>query len=217
MFSLLLAFPLFMPPSSWEVAQTKKPSSYVLVSFVSKDGNTFRPSMNLSTEEVDVTLKEYVKAVKEINVKEPNTSWRDLGTIDMKAGQGRLAEISSKTPHGEVKTLQAFFINKKTAYILTAASLKKEMPALQELILTAFRSFSFEDSLSGALKSEKQQSRMKEMFSGLGSFSSESDLSLERQKKWDRLQRDIPTEFPEMGGYWHFLALKEGLSKINAQ
>ena len=161
MFSLLLTIPLFIPPFSWEVVQPKKPSPYVLVSFVSKEGSSFRPSMDLAMEEVDVCLKDYVKSVKELYLKEPNTSWRDLGTIDMKAGQGRLAEVVSKTPHGEVRTLQAFYVNEKKAYILTAASKTKEMPPLQESILAAFRSFSLEVSIVEALKSKRQQNQIK--------------------------------------------------------
>ncbi len=210
----LLTVPLFTPPPSWQVAQTKNPSSYVKVSFASSEGASFRSSMNLATEEVDISLKEYVKAVKEINLKEPNTSWRDLGKFEMKAGTGRLAEITSKTPYGEVKTLQAFLVHENTAYILTAASLKKDLPALQEKILASFRSFSLEDSLFEAMKDEKRQKKIKELFVGLGSFPPEADISLGRQKQWEKLQRDVVDEFPEMGGYWHFLTLKEGLSKI---
>lgn len=211
---LLLTIPLFTPPPSWHLAQTKNPSSYVKVSFAANEGASFRPSMNLATEEVDVSLKEYVKAVKEINLKEPNTTWRDLGKFEMKAGTGRLSEISAKTPHGEVKTLQAFLVHERTAYILTATTLKKDLSSLQEKILASFRSFSLEDSLFEAIKDQERQQKIKRLFVGLGDFPPEADVSLGKQKQWEMLQRDVVDEFPEMGGYWHFLTLKEGLSKI---
>src|SRR5690242_8383837 len=114
MFSILIASAIctFSPPESWEIAQLKVPSPHIQIGFIGKGSNNFRPSLSLSIEEeVDASLKEYVKAVKEIHTAEPNTKWRDLGKIQTLAGEGRLVEISRPSSYGEeMVVLQAMLV-----------------------------------------------------------------------------------------------------------
>ena len=67
----------FIPPTGWEIAQLKNPSPHVKIGFIGKGTGEFRPSINLAEEEVDVPLKEYVKAVKELQLADPTAKWRD--------------------------------------------------------------------------------------------------------------------------------------------
>src|SRR5579872_5748842 len=90
----------FIPPSGWEIAQLKNPSPHVKVGFIGKGTGEFRPSINLAEEDVDVSLKEYVKAVKELQLADPTTKWRDLGKLPMQSGTGRLTEMSNSSPWG---------------------------------------------------------------------------------------------------------------------
>ena len=125
----------FLPPAGWEIAQPKNLSHHVQVGFLGKGSTDFRPSINIAFEDVDVPLKEYVKAVKKIQTAQPKTQWTDLGKFPMKAGTGRLTEITTSTPWGEIKMLQALFVKHGKAYILTGAVLKQDLPKFQAELL----------------------------------------------------------------------------------
>ena len=143
---LLLASSLyFTPPSNWETVKPKENMPYMQIGFLGKGSSEFRPSITFATEQVDVSLKEYVRAVKKIHTEDPNISWRDLGEFKMQAGNGRLVEISSPSAWGDVKILQAIFVKEHTAYILTGSVLKEEFIKHQSDFLGAFRSLSIRD------------------------------------------------------------------------
>lgn len=206
--SLSATLPYFVPPVNWEAATPKSLSSYVQIGFVGKSSSEFCPSINLATEEVDVPLNQYVKAVKKIHAEEANTSWRDLGKFMMQAGEGRLTEITTSSPWGDVKILQALFVKDHTAYILTGASLKQEFAQFQNDFLKTFRSLSLVPDLLSPLPLEK-----KEQFNQLFAKWNESLSEASREEEWLNLQKAI-TGCHEMGAYWQFLVLKEGRTKI---
>jgi hypothetical protein len=199
----LASLPLLSPPPQWECAKPKELSSYVQIGFIGKGNSSFRPSINLATEEVDVSLKQYVKAVKKIHCDEPHTSWRDLGKFTMQAGEGRLTEIDTASPWGKVKMLQALFVKDSTAYIITGASLKEEFLTFQKDFLDTFRSFSLIADLLSPLSKEK-----KAQFNAL--FTNCSQPPEERWKKMQTLAADCT----DLGAHWNFLLLQEGHSKI---
>ena len=210
-FVLSAQIPLFTPPLNWQCAEPKNASDYVQVGFVGAGSTPFRPSVSLSTEEIDSSLKEYVKAVKELHLADPGTAWRDLGKFSMVAGTGRLVEISSSSPWGPVKILQAIFVlDGKMAYILTATALKKEFPLLQKEILQSLQSLSLQPSLVSALADASKKEKLEALFSDLGNVSEE-----EKKTQWEQVKKEILQGYPEMGSHWHFLALKEGYAKIH--
>ncbi len=134
---------VFTPPPGWEMAKLKNPSPYLKLGFLGKGEKEFRPSINLSVEEgVGVSLKEYVKAVKEIQKEDPTAQLRDLGPFAVKSGSGRLLEIASTSPWGEIRMLQLLFVEGGKAYILTAAALKGDFVKIQSDILQSFQSLS---------------------------------------------------------------------------
>lgn len=206
--SLSASLPCFLPPANWEAATPNSLSSYVQIGFVGKGSSEFRPSINLATEEVDVPLKQYVKAVKKIHAEETHTSWRDLGKFMMQAGEGRLTEITTSSPWGEVKMLQALFVKDHTAYILTGAALKQEFAQFQADFLKTFRSLSLLQDLFSPLPLKK-----KEQFNQLFAKWNDSLAEESRKEEWLNLQK-ATTSCPEMGAYWQFLVLKEGRTKI---
>lgn len=216
-FSLLAAFGsltasetcTFLPPAGWEIAQPKHLSQHVQVGFLGKGSADFRPSLNIAFEEVDVPLKEYIKAVKKIHKAQPNTQWRDLGKLEMQAGTGRLTEISTTTPWGEVKMLQAIFVKDKMAYILTGAVLKQDLPQFQSVLLEAFKSLNLVADLFANPKAQE----IKTLFTSLGSSLNSDDRERAQKQQWDNLQKAVK-EVPEMGLYWNYLVLKEGYAKI---
>ena len=216
---LFLLFPFFLyssvcyftPPSDWQCAQPKNMSPHVQVGFVGKGSTEFSPSINLAFEEVDVSLKEYIKAVKGMHLSQKGTSWRDLGKFKLKEGDGRLTEISTTSAWGEVKMLQAIYIRDHKAYILTAAVLKKDYPNLQEKILESLQSLSLVPDL---LTSVPQKQSFDEFYSKVNTIPEETTPEQWKKSQWERLQKIVLNDCKEMGGHWQFLVLKEGYSKI---
>jgi hypothetical protein len=197
---------LFDPPSGWEIAQLKNPSPHVKVSFLGKSSKEFHPSINLAIEEVDVSLKEYVKAVKELQSADPKIKWRDLGALSMEAGEGRLTEMSSASHWGDIKILQAFLVEGTFAYILTAAVLKEDFFKFKNEILRSFQSLKVIPDLWTPIADTEKQTEFAEFFTSLGS-SDEKDL------EWQKLQTVVGSHL-NLGPYWQFLALQEGHFKI---
>lgn len=205
----------FLPPQSWEIAQPKHLSAHVQVGFIGKGSTDFRPSINLAFEAVDdVKMKEYLKAVKELHLAQPNTKWRDLGKFPMQAGDGRLTEITTTSPWGEVKMLQAILIKEGMAYILTSAVLKSDLQKFQTDILKSFRSLSLAPDFFSPIKDDQKRLELKNLFSSLGHFIGEEERSSEQEKQWGLLQKKISEDAPHMGSHWHYLVLKEGYAKI---
>jgi len=201
--------PLFDPPSGWQFALPTSLPSCIQIGFFGKGSTSFRPSINLAIEEVDVGLKEYVKAVKEIHLSEPGTTWRDLGKFKTRSGEGRLAEIGMTNAFGPIKMLQMIVVKEKTAYILTAATHRNDFLRVQETILQAFQTLRLEPDLFSPLPEGKRK-RFDEFFSQIG----QALESGERDAKWADLQRLALQEAPEMGEYWQFLVLKAGREKL---
>src|SRR3990167_268663 len=149
--------PIFKPPSEWEPALPKDHSPFLQIAFLGKGSTDLRPSVNLSVEEVDVSEKEYLKAVKAIHQAEPDTTWRDLGKFSTQAGTGRLTEIAKKLPIGEMKMLQLILLKESKAYIITAAASKADYMKEQPRFFQIFRSFSLSESLLSPLSPDSRE------------------------------------------------------------
>jgi len=191
----LCVAPLFLPPSGWQAVQPKEFSSHAKIGFVGESTGPYRPSIHLTSEKVDCTLKAYLKAVKEIHLSQPNTVWRDLGCLEMKAGTGQLTE--SRTP--KMSILQAIYLSDGVAYILTAAVSREDFLSKQKEIIAAFKSFDLSQDLWSAIKEE-------ELRVGI--------LSAIEAKEWKKARQLIEKANSSMGEYWQFLALQEAYGKI---
>ena len=202
--------PLFDPPLEWECALADKLSPCVQIGFLGKGSTAFRPSINLAIEEVDVGLKEYIKAVKDIHLGQTGTTWRDLGKFKTRSGEGRLTEIGTSCPLGPIKMLQMILIKGKTAYILTGAAIKDDFLKFQESFTRAFQSFRLADNLFTPLSSEKKE-KFEAFFSKLGETIVDD---AQKEAKWADLQKLVLQEAPDMGMYWQFLVLRSGREKI---
>ncbi len=202
--SLHAHYAYFIPPSGWEIAQLKNPSPHVKIGFLSKGSTQFRPSINLATEEgVDVSLKEYVKAVKELQTAEPGTKWRDLGALPMQGGTGRLIEMGQTSPWGEVKVLQAILVHEGTAYMLTAAVSKEDFSRFQSDLLASFRSLQIIPDLSTPISDAAQRQSFHQLFAAL-------------PEQWEEFKQRVQ-EQSGLGPYWQFLALTEGRAKMEVK
>ncbi len=165
--------------------------------------------MNLATEEVDISLKEYVKAVKDLQQSDPQTQWRDLGVFRMKGGTGKLVEMTNASPYGELKVLQVFLVQNKRAYILTAAVCKEDFPKMQSELLKSFRSLDLIPDICAPIANRLEREKFQDFFNLLGS-------SQEKEAEWQRLQNEV-NSISDLGPYWQFLALQEGRAKIYSE
>lgn len=203
--------PLFQPPVDWELAFPEHHSQFVQVGFIGKGSTAFRPSINLATEEIDVDLKKYLKAVKQIHLAEPNTSWRDLGKFTTLAGEGRLTEITTTSPLGPVKMLQMILVQANTAYILTGAAIKDDFLQIQATLTQSFATFNLIPDLFSPLSQEKKQ-QFEDFFK---TISSSLEPTTEMQNaQWSELQKRVLQNTSNMGSYWQFCVLKEGRNQI---
>ena len=196
----------FYPPEGWQAALPKNLSEHVQIGFVGEGTGGFHPSINLATEETDASLKEYVKAVKEIHLSQPNTTVRSLGKFCMKGGEGLLLEISAPSFWGPLTLLQAILVRDDIAYILTGAILKTQFLKLQQEVLGALKTLSFAQDFAAPILDPAQKEAFQALFSSLG--------SQPKKEEWKALQSMAESLGKEMGAHWQFLVLKEGHAKI---
>lgn len=223
LFILFLFFPLlslfaetfcyFIPPSDWECADPSFLSSHVEVGFFGKGATSFHPSINLAIEEVgDISLKEYVKIVKEIHQSDRATEWRDLGKFKTAAGTSQLTEITTQTRWGEIRMLQLLMVANKKAYVLTGAMAKEEFALFRNPIIKSFRSLSFTTSLIDSVADPVKQAKIKEAYAELASVYRQKegeDLKVKQKTARELLQKCVLNECKEMGAYFQIVLLKE--------
>lgn len=129
----------FSPPQGWLQAKNDTLPPHVKVMVVGKGKKEFPPSINLSTEEFEGTLKDYLKIVREINHSQ-GSEWRDLGTIRTNAGEASLSQADVVTQWGSVRMMHVILPRNGMIYILTAASLKEEFPMYYKTFFDSLRS-----------------------------------------------------------------------------
>jgi len=133
---------LFTPPSGWRVANPKALPKSVKAMVVGKGAYEFPPSINLSSEIYDGTLKQYLKRVKEINDSR-GAQWKDLGKISTEAGPASLSQVDTKTQWGDVRMMHVILKKENTIYIVTASALQKEFPKFYKDFFNSLKSLHF--------------------------------------------------------------------------
>ena len=200
----------FQPPEEWVGAKSDDPSDAGMIAFIGKARKEVSPSLSFTTEPTDLSLKEYIKAVKAIHESDLHVVWRDLGEFAFRAGKGRLGEICNPTPLGEMRILQGILVQNGCAYILTGAALKEEFAEHRASLVAAIRSLALLPNLFSAISDPKTREELKNRFDKLALL----DSAEMREKEWQTLQKTLPKEFAQLGGYWHILALQEGFNRI---
>ena len=190
----------FIPPQDWQCADPKNLSSHVQVGFFGKGQTNFHPSLNLAIEEIDnVTMKEYLKAVKNLHESDHKTTWRDLGKFQTKAGPANLTEITTKNNWGEIRMLQLILIAEKKAYIITGAMLKEEFAEFRDPIVKAFRTLTLTENLLEGVNDSEKKVKLQDAMQNM---------------PFDNFQKLVLKETKEMGLHWQILLLKDAFEKI---
>jgi hypothetical protein len=197
---------MFTPPKGWIACAPDPPSSpFIEVGFIAPSERGFRPSLNLSREPCSTcSLREYVQEAKRLHAQSSDiSSVRDLGTIPTKAGDAALIELSSSSPWGPTRLMQAIWVQDGTAYLLTSACLKLESLSLQKELLQSFKTFHFVENLLEPVQDpylrEALQYRIDHMF---------------EECHWLELQAQVEALSSALGPYWAFAVLKQGYSKF---
>lgn len=195
----------FKPPKGWKVANPDLLSESVEVGFIGKSTFKFKPSINLATEKVSLSLENYMKEVKKIYQNDRTTSYRDLGSLPTKAGQSRLLEITKKTKFGQVKMLQAILVKNNKAYVLTGAMESKGFIEMYNIFIKAFQSFTFTENLLSVIQNDEKKEKLEKTISSFQAQENKKD----KQKQFNKLQKMITKNFNELGTHWQIAILRD--------
>lgn len=208
----------FIPPPGWDLADQSKLSPRVKICFIGKTSKNLRPSVNLATEKVDISLKAYVDIVKRDCANDPNTRWRDLGKFQTPLGEGRLTEREVKTEWGVSRQIQLIVIKDNTAYILTAGADKEEFPRYYKDFEAVLRSLNIAEDLAASYPTAEKRSALRDLIGKLqADFKKTTDQKIAMedtlddflQESWEPFQQKVINDFTEMGPYWQILLLRD--------
>lgn len=220
---------LFTPPSGWFIGDQKALPASVKVMVVGKGQSAFPPSMNLSTQTYEGTLKQYLKIVKSINDSQ-GYEWKDLGTIKTEAGIASLSQVDTRNEWGVVRQMHVILLKNGNIYILTAAALKDEFPKFYKEFFDAFHTLRVNQSIFDMLSTPESKKKLQEGIDQVDSqwrllitqkqqatpdspvneikeqiFSSE-----EFQKKtWKPFKELIERDYKEMGQPWQTFVINK--------
>lgn len=153
---------VFTPPPGWQLADQNSITlpKHVKVMAIGKSASAFPPSINLSSEPYQGTLKQYLEIVKRMN-DEKGYDWKDLGIIRTKAGSASLSQVDNKSKWGDIRLMHAIILKNKTIYILTGSALKSEFSQFYKEFFNAMRSFRIATDLYDIIPDNQQKSDLK--------------------------------------------------------
>ena len=134
-----------LPPKGWECINDpgQLPQKVKVIFVGSGQGNNpFTPSVNLAAESTTLSLKEYVAQAKAYHEGRAGTRCTVVGTIQTNAGPAQMLQIDRASQWGDIRFLQAIYIQDAEAYVITATCLKSDFGNLSSQIFKAIQSFS---------------------------------------------------------------------------
>jgi len=201
------SYHFFIPPDNWKLADPKKLSPMVEVCFLGKGKTSFYPSVNIATEEIDISAKEYMSIVVKMHKNDPNIEFRALGKIKTKAATADLFELTTKTNFGLVKMLQMVVIKDKKVFVLTGSMHIDEFKTLSKSILRTFQSFQIVDNLTDCVSDQAKKQNLVKAIENLKESKSIKD------KNWKRFEKMVLKDFKELGEFWQLQVMKDVYNK----
>lgn len=205
----LLATPLypsphafFSPPDKWEIANPESYAPSVSICFVKKGRSHFPVSINLASERTSASLDEYVNAVQKIHEQDKRTSWKELGTLNTRAGTATLTQIDTTTELGPARMLQLLFLKNGQAYVMTAAALKEEVKAHYGTFIETFKSFTITSNLLDSIVNMQRKVSLTREIERIQSSKDWSNKLLTFQKRFMK-------QFSDLGTHWQLLVLSD--------
>lgn len=153
---------VFTPPAGWYLADAKAvqlpPKVKVMV--IGKGSYASPPSMNLSLEPFQGTLKQYLQIVKRLN-DDRGYDWKDLGSIPTQAGRASLSQVDTKSQWGDNRQMHAILLKNGIIYILTASAMKDEFSLFYQDFFKAMKSLRIANDFYGIIPDAKQKNELK--------------------------------------------------------
>jgi hypothetical protein len=179
-----------------EKAKTGGQVKMAFVDKAKKEG--FCPSLNLAIENVEGTLNEYLSDVKAIHEQDRNNRWRKLGKVRTLAGDAQLTEIDTLSNLGPVRMLQLILIKEGSAYIMTAAALKKDFCSYYRDFQEAFHSLNVTHDLLDAIPQLERKTAIKH----------EREKLISSPQEFSSFQKMVLEDFKDMGLFWQTLTIE---------
>lgn len=131
----------FTPPKGWEIVDTKALAPEVGFMARGKAVNMFASTMNVTSEETDLSIDAYMHEVESL-YNEPGKVVTSLGSLQTKSGPMRVLQIDEKLPWAELRILQGILVKDHVAYVLTATTEETQFPSLIATLFESMKSFS---------------------------------------------------------------------------
>lgn len=168
-------FCVFTPPTDWQCADPVQLGKYVDVGFIGKGVGIIHPSINLASEEIDVSLEVYVADVKKMHQSDHNLTYHDLGYINTNEGKAHLAQIETKAKFATIQMLQLIILKNKNVFVLTGASKKEEFSKHYKTILSVFNSIKITNNLFDLVVENTKKEALKKAISTI--MADQKDIS----------------------------------------
>ena len=130
----------FTPPKDWMALDPRALPKNTRFMVIANQKQGLSPSMNISEEKFNGSLKEYLRIVQKLK-KESAEKWQEIGMTSTKGGKGSLSQTFTNSEWGKIKMLHFITKQSGTIYIITAAALEKEFPKFYNSFFEAIRSF----------------------------------------------------------------------------
>lgn len=137
---------MFTPPEGWDMADPRALPKSVKLMVVGKGQKQYPPSINLSVEKYDGTLKQYLKLIKGINESQ-GAEWKDLGSIKTLAGEASLSQIDTRSEWGDIRMMHVIFPYQGNMYIMTSAAPKEDFSKFYKDFFKAMKSLRINKSV----------------------------------------------------------------------
>jgi hypothetical protein len=135
-------------PKGWELiedpAQLPKTVECVLVG---PSKNKFIPTVNISSQQTNLSTEEYFSEAKRHHEHLPFTKCHPLGVVETPIGKGLLMQIDQITELGDICSWQLIQTKEGQAIVVTATSLHEEFKAFAPLFSECFKSLSLKNGL----------------------------------------------------------------------
>ncbi|SCA62780.1 Uncharacterized protein SCG7086_AD_00330 [Chlamydiales bacterium SCGC AG-110-P3] len=219
----------FDPPEGWGFADPSLMNENLKMLVVGKGSNVLPPTINLSQEVFDGTMKEYIEIAKRIT-RDRGGSWRRMGTVKTAAGKATLAQTETRTEFGETKMFHAFLLHRGIIHIVTASAIKNEYSAFYDTFFKAIQSLRVNQSPEEMLSDSARRATLddacatvktqwKAVTQGLETKKRRSETEREQivavfdsndfqNGAWRAFTERVNSEFEEMGEEWQEAVLQ---------
>lgn len=222
------SFCYITPPQGWEIADPKTLGKSVMIAFLKKNAAGFSPSINLAVEKTNLSLEEYLKAIRQLHEADKRNRWRKLGKVHTQSGIGQLTEIDTSTEWGAVRMLQLIVVQQGCAYVVTGAASKEEIAQYYKEFQASFRTLQITSDLISTIPQTQRREALKNQSEQLlaawqkglpaSSEPSEHFNSPDFQNTyWLPFQNSVVQDYEDMGAHWQILMLKAMQEKMISQ